>query len=134
MNNKIILLNKKPQNYNMYIIIISFLLFISSLWKIYTYDSYYLTGIITCNEECSIKASIPYNKIDIFNNSKIEYQNKEYEIKEITYEEPYLNNSIPYEDITIKTDINSKDRLINFKIIYNKQRIINKIKNIMKGV
>lgn len=136
MNKKIILLNQRPKNH---IIILVFSLFsfialmlLSCFYKIY--DSYYLVGLISCEKECSIRISIPYNKVDILEqNSHIEYLNKAYKITSVEYGEPYLDNGIPYEDITLKTNLKSKDKIINFKILYNKQRIIKKIKKLMEG-
>ena len=97
-------------------------------------DSYYVTGLINSDKECVITISFPYDKVDILKqNPHIEYLNKEYNINSITYNDPYLNSEIPYEDINITTDLTSKDQIINLKILYNKQRVIKKIKNIIKG-
>lgn len=136
MNKKIYLLNLYPQKHHFtnYLFIILIILSIPLSHKIKIYDSYYTTGIISCNEECIITVSFPYDKVDILKqNPHIEYLNHKYEIKEIIYNEPYLNNQVPYEDITLKTNLSSKDYIINFKILYNKQRIIEKIKAIIKG-
>lgn len=135
MNKRIILLNLNPKSYNS-ILILTIILIISMLLSYFykIYDSYYLTGIISCQNECSIKVTIPYNKVDIFKyNPHIEYINKDYKIKEVIYEEPYLDNGVPYEDIVIKTNIKSEDKIINFKILYNKQRVLKKILNLMEG-
>ena len=137
MNKKIYLLNLYPNNHNLFsfLFIILFILLVPLSFFIKIYDSYYTTGLISCNnDECSITISLPYDKVEILKQTPhIEYLNREYEITSIEYNEPYLNNQIPYEDIIIKTNLSSKDQIINFKILYNKQRIIRKIINIVKG-
>lgn len=136
MNKKIYLLNLYPHRHRLIsIIVILVVLTIIPLSNfIKLYDSYYTTGLISCNEECSITVSLPYDKVDILKqNPHLEYLNKEYKINKITYNEPYLDNQIPYEDVIIYTDLNSEDKIINFKILYNKQRIISKIKKMIKG-
>lgn len=134
MIQKIILLNQKPKNTP----IISFLFLLICIitltlsFCIKTYDIYSTTGLIECNETCKISLTMPYNKIDIIStSSKIKYLNQQYEISNIKYEEPYLNNNVPYEDIVIETNLNSQNKIINFQILSNKQRIITKIKNII---
>lgn len=134
MIQKLILLNQKPKNTP----IISFLFIIICIitlclsYFIKTYDIYPTTGIINCAESCKISLTIPYDKIDfIKDDSKLKYLNQEYEIINITYDEPYLNNNIPYEDINIETNLTSQDKIINFQILSNKQRIITKLKNII---
>ncbi len=136
MINKIIFLNLTPKKhlfiYSISITCIFIIGLLSS--KLKTYDSYYVTGLVSCDKNCSITVSFPYDKVDILKeNPHIEYLNKEYEITSIIYSEPYLNDQIPYEDIKLITDLQSADPIINFKILYNKQRIISKIKNIVKG-
>lgn len=136
MNSKIALLDKSP-NRHVLIVFVSLIIFLIILffsYKIYTYDSFKLTGLITCDSECVIKATIPYNYVDFLTkNSKIDYQNNAYEILDVVYEEPYLNEGVVYENVNIKTNIVSQSRIINFKVIYNKQRILRKIINMMEG-
>jgi len=135
MVNDILLYYKKPHlNICILIIIILFMLTLIILsYKIKTFDYYKVVGIIECEDKCTIKFSLPYNKIDILSKSpKILYQNKEYNIEDISYSEPYLNNDIPVEDIELISNIKKDDNLIEFSIIYNKQRIINKIKNLIE--
>ena len=134
MTNKIIFLNQKPKNHPLIYCVFS-LLSLTSLFLSYfikTYDSYKTYGIVKCDTKCSVNITLPYNKVNILNKeSKIKYLNKEYNIEEIIYEEPYLNNEIPYQDINIVLEITGKDKIIEFQILYNKQRIINKIKEII---
>ena len=136
MNKKIYLLNLYPHKHRLISIIVILvgltIIPLSNFIKLY--DSYYTTGLISCNEECSITVSLPYDKVDILKqNPHLEYLNKEYKINKITYNEPYLDNQIPYEDVIIYTNLNSEDKIINFKILYNKQRIISKVKKMIKG-
>lgn len=133
MIEKEILLNELPKKHVLvYIIcfIIGIAFFIIS-YTIETYDTYKATGIIDCEQEtCQISITLNYNDIDILSqNPKIEYGKQEYDIVETIYEEPYLNNNIAYQDIQLRTNLQEQNRIINFTILYNKQRIINKIKN-----
>lgn len=135
MPNKIIMLNKKPKNYIVIYIIFITLLLTSILlsYKIKTYDSKNITGLIECSDTCKISITLQYNEIELLSkNPQIEYLNKKYNIENIEYNEPYLNNNIPYQDIILTSNLNLKEtRIINIKIIYNKQRITTKIKNII---
>ena len=122
---------KKPRvNYLIYItfILMTFILLYISI-KYYTYDIKEILLINECDEECVLKTSLDYESQKIFNkNSIIEYDNKEYKINEIEYDEPYLVNGVPTTDITIKTDIKEDKKIIKVEVKYNKQRIIKKIK------
>lgn len=135
MPSKIILLNQKPKNKKIIYITFTIISLTSILLscKIKTYDSKSITGLSECQEECVIKFSMPYNEIEILSKeTKLEYQNILYSINDIKYQEPYLNNNIPYQDIEIITSLNlEKNKILNFKLLYNKQRIITKIKNII---
>lgn len=135
MIKKLLLLNQKPKkNLVIHLIFISLLIaFLIIAYNYNTYDVYQTTGIMKCeNNDCYITITMIYDKIDILNqNPKIEYLNKIYDIKSITYEEPYLNNNIAYQDINITTNLQVNNQIINFKILYNKQRIITKIKEIL---
>lgn len=136
MNKKIYLLNLTPHKYNKlvlsFLIIFIFILPILSFVKIY--DSYYTTGLISCDTECNITITLPYDKVNILSQEpRLSYLNNEYDILSLEYNEPYLDNQIPYEDIIIKTNLNSQEKIINFKILYNKQRVIKKIKKIIEG-
>lgn len=133
MLNKLILLNKKPNKHQkLYItIIILIIVFLIYCIRNYTYNSYQTTGIIKCEDDCYINITLPYDKVDILSkNPIIKYQNKTYKIDKILYKEPYLDHEIAYQDIEIESFI-KEERIINFNILYNKQRIITKIKNII---
>ncbi len=134
MRHKIILLSASPKKHPV-IYVIFFIILITSLslsFFIKTYSTYQTTGIIKCESTCEISITLPYNKTDILNgDSKIRYLNQEFEIEEVSYEEPYLNNGTPYEDVTIKANIKTQSKIVNFQILYNKQRIIEKIKEIL---
>lgn len=127
------LLNIQPKHpYLITLITLSFIILIIILYKVHTYDSVATTGIITCNETCEIKLTLPYDKIAILNSHpSLTFNNETYNIDNIVYGEPYLNNNIVYQDITITTNLYSDNPLINFKILNNRQRIITKIKNVI---
>ena len=118
----------KKSIYLIFIVIIISLLYYST--KNYTYDIKEILFINECNEnECLLKTTLDYEEQKIINNKTIfVYKNKEYNVDNIEYEEPYLSNETPVTDITIKTDIKTDEKIIKVKVKYNKQRIIKKIK------
>jgi len=137
MTNKQILLYKNNKNHLIFYVLFHILTINLILLSLFvdTYDSMKITGILKCEEDCSITVNLPYDKVDIFReDSKIKYLNKEYKIENILYEEPYLEKEIPYQNVIIQTGLRNEEKIINFHILYNKQRIIKKVKNIvMKG-
>ncbi|MBQ4030307.1 MAG: hypothetical protein II625_01020 [Bacilli bacterium] len=125
---------KKPQKhliiYIVFIVSISVLIYISI--KYYTYDTKELILIQECEEECHLKTTLNYEEQTIFEKDTIiKYKNKNYKIDEINYEEPYLVNGIPVSDVIIKTNINDDKKVLKIEVKYHKQRIINKIKEIL---
>lgn len=125
---------KKPQKhliiYIVFIVSILVLIYISI--KYYTYDTKELILIQECEEECYLKTTLNYEEQTIFEKDTIiKYKNKNYKIDEINYEEPYLVNGIPVSDVIIKTNINDDKKVLKIEVKYHKQRIINKIKEIL---
>lgn len=134
MISKTFLISQQPKNHKVIHIII-FIITITSIIFSYsykTYNSLNIIGIYKCDEYCYIDSTLSYNDIiKIDNPTIIEYNNKKYKIEDIIYSEPYLNNNIAYQDIKIKSNLNTKEKIINIKILYKKQRIITKIKNLI---
>lgn len=124
----------KPQCKIFIYIIVSLLFLIIPFLFLKTYSTYKVTGVLEClDDTCIIKLTIPYNKLCILDyNPQIEYLNKKYDIKNTSRSEAYLNNNIPVVDVTITVDYISDNDVIEFKFIYNKQRIITKIIDFMK--
>ncbi len=136
MKNKIYMLNLKPTKIILVNIIMYLYIIISLIisYNIKTYTSLKLTGILNCDNTCIIDTTLSYEYISKINkNSKISSNNKSYKIENIEYSEPYLNNNIAYQDIKLVTNIKEDNKIIEFKILYNKQRILTKIINIIKG-
>lgn len=136
MYNKLYLLNEQPKKNLIKIpIIILIITFIIFIYRYKTYNSFLTTGFIKCDNKCYINISLPYDKADkITLNSKIEYLNNIYNIEKIEFKEPYIENNIAYQDIKIYSELQTEKRIINLKLLYNKQRIITKIKElILKG-
>lgn len=134
MLNKLILLNEKPKNYPiLFLVILIFIIAFILSYKLKAYDSYQITGLVECTDSCYITFSLPYDKVTMLSEyPSIKYLNNIYEINKIEYSSPYLNNNIPYEDIKLYSNINfNGEKIINFNILYNKQRIIRKIINIV---
>lgn len=136
MSNKVVLLNKKVKSHLIiYLIIFIFFLTLTSLsYFIKTYDLLNVTGISECEEMCTINFSFPYSNVNVleYDDLRLIYMDEIYEIKEIIYSEPYLNNGVPFQDIELVTSISGEsEKIINFRLLYNKQRIIEKLKNVI---
>lgn len=126
------ILYSKPK-VNLYIFILLILFSFLPLLK-NTYSSYKAVGLLKCEENtCTIELSMSYKELNILDqNPQISYLNKKYKINDITRGEPYLNNNIPFVDVILTTDYISDSNVIEFNLIYNKQRIGKKIIDIMK--
>ncbi len=136
MDQRTILLNKQAKNHFIfYIFSILFVIFLVIFsYKKYSYNILQVTGLYNCDEVCGIMITLPYDKIEhIDKDIKIKYQDKIYRVDNIIYSEPYLNKEIPYQDITIVSKLVSDEKIINFKILYDKKRIIIKIKDLVIG-
>ena len=128
-----LLINEKTKKHPFLIIIFSLLILITFLfYHIKAYSSISVTGLMECGEKTNISFTLPYKQVDkITKEAKISYKNKEYVIESIAFEEPYLDHNIPYQDILITTNLVCEEKIVNFKINYNKQRILTKIKQII---
>ena len=124
MIDRMILLNKKPnKSYIIIIIIASSLIILLSSIFIKTYTITKTIGYITCEDECYLNISLPYNKLNILNKETIlEIDKDKYKIDEIEY----LNIELPYQNVRIKTNIR-EEKIVEVKLLNNKQRIIKKI-------
>lgn len=135
MISKVLLLNKSPKKHPLiFLIFVSFILGLLTLTIVMrTFDTLEVSGIVVCEESCVISLTLPYNKVDVMarDDLKIEYDESMYEVQDILFDEPYLNGEVPCQDIKIKTDLESEERIINFKLLYKKERIIKKIKNVV---
>ena len=136
MYKRINLLSTKPNTSKITIIIIIFFIFlliISIKYKVYS--SYKVSGVIVCDDKCYIETNLSSNQSKLINkNINIVYENQTYEVKEIFLEDIIDNNGIIYLRVKLDTNLNiEKNSIIDFKIIYDQQRIITKLKNIMKG-
>lgn len=123
----------KPRiNPFIYIIFIALLiLIVYYMFHIQVYNTKEIVGINECNNNsCQIKFTLTYDETDVLNKKpQISYLGKTYQIEQISYEEPYLSNGIPVEDIAIKTSLQSDDKMLSIKLIYQKQRIIDLLKS-----
>ena len=130
-NNKEAFIKLKPKGLFMifiFLTLILLVLFISS-FKIKMYDNYQTKGYVNNTGVKEITTFIPTNinieKIQI-NNKVIDYKIIE---KEVILDE---ENYISYLKIVFKTDTSYEDKsIVDLNIYYNKQRIIEKIKEKM---
>jgi len=103
-------------------------------FKIKTYDLYPIYAEVT--EDSSLKITMNYEDLEYLNkNTKIKYQNKYYDIQNISYEDIYIEGNIPYETINITVKLNlDGEKLVKVNLANNYKRIITKItKNIIGG-
>lgn len=128
-----LLKNKKPRNYPIYLIFIVIIILLLSSYNTFIYDKINTIAITNYNNNiCNLNIKLPYTKVNNLEESIIEYNNNKYEINKVSYNESIIENDIIYEDITLTTNINCKNKIIKINILNNKQRIINKIINIIK--
>lgn len=135
MHNKDILYFKTPKKTKLpYLIFFSLIILIILSYHIKIYDAYKTIGIATCDNKCEIEINISNINSEILNNKlELEYKNKKYKVFKIITKDIYLENNIFYQKIIIETELILNDsNFIEFKLIYNKQRIVDKIINILK--
>lgn len=125
--------NKKPRNYPIYLIIVIIIILLFISYNIFTYDKINTIAITDYDKSiCTLNIKLPYTKINNLEESLIEYNNIKYKINEVSYNETIIENETIYENISLNTNINCKNKIVKINIINNKQRIINKIINIIK--
>ncbi len=136
MYKKISLLSSKPRTSKLTFLItilILVTLFISYKFKIYS--TYKNLAIISCEEKCYIETSIPSTKSSLLDKElELEYENKRYKVNNVYIEDIIEQDNLIYLKIKIDSDLNlEKNKIINIKLLYDQQRIISKVKTIMKG-
>ena len=135
MHNSNILYFKTPKKNKLpYLIFFSLIILIILSYHIEIYDTYKTIGIATCNDRCEIEINISSINSEIINNKlELEYKSKKYKVFKIITKDIYLENNIVYQKLIIETElILNSNNFIEFKLLYNKQRIINKIIDILK--
>lgn len=128
------LLSLKPERrtFSLVLFIGAFVAISLVLFKVKTFDSVLATGIVTCGEVCQVELTLSYDKTDaLSNNPFISYNNEKYDIWNITYNEPYINGEMVYQDVKFETNLHSDKNLVNFKILSNRERIVDKVKRII---
>ena len=136
MYKKISLLSSKPKTSKLTVLIIIFILvalFIS--YKLKIYSTYKNLALISCEDKCFIETSIPSTKSSLLDKERqLEYNNQKYKVNKVYLEDIIEEKNQLYLKIKIDSDLNlEKNKIINIKLLYDQQRIITKIKNIMKG-
>lgn len=130
---KNILLYQKTNKHLLYLFFL-FLLFILILILLTEdEDSYELVGLKNSNDTNLVDIIIPYNKVNIFEGKiYIIYNHEKHYIKDIKYGEVNIIDNIPYINLSLQLDFEIDKEVINFRVFYNRQKIINKIKKIIK--
>lgn len=136
MLNKEALLQKKYNHkiFQNLLIFIPLILIIAVTYKIKSYDLYPIYAEIIEND--FLKITLNYEDLEYINqDTKIKYHNQYYDIKDISYGDIYIEGNIPYETITINTNLNlNGEKLVKINLANNYKRIIIKIKeNILGG-
>lgn len=94
------------------------------------YSSFEFTGISSNNE---IVASIPYENVGILTSNEILYiDENDYDYEILLLEELFLNGDDYYQTIvlSVQADIMENEVLV-FKILYDKEKVIKKIINLI---
>ena len=133
MQEKLYLLYTKNNKHFIHLFFL-FLLFILIL-ILFTYDvdSYHLVGLKNSNDTNHLDIVIPYDKTNIFEGKiYVVYNHQKYYIEDIKYGEINLINNIPYINVELKMNFEIDKEVIDFQVFYNRRRIIDKIKNIIK--
>ena len=55
-----------------------------------------------------------------------------YNVNILRVDEPYLNNNVAFQDVYIESDIDSYNKVLEVNLIYNEQRIIEKILDVFR--
>ena len=130
-NNKTSFLKLKPRK-TIYILLFFIIIIIFTLIRISfikVYDNYLTKGYITCNDKCFLTTFLPSN----IEYQKITFNNKNYKYK-------ILTNEISFDEANMislrKLEIEVKHEYLNEEIVdinfyYNKQRIVEKVKEDM---
>ena len=133
MNNKVILLNKKPNKHYLYLLLIFLIFILILICTIHDFDSYKVVGLKNSNDTNKVSITIPYNKIDIFDYKLyVLYKNQKHYITDIKYGEVVFEDNVPFINVELTLDFDIDTEVVNFKILYNKERIIKKIIRIVK--
>ena len=136
MYKKISLLSSKPKTSKITSLIIIFILVLLIIsYKLKIYSVYKTLAVINCEDICYIETSIPSTKSELTEKEiKIEYDNHKYKVNKVYIEDIIEQNNQLYLKLKIDSTIPAeRNKIINIKILYNEQRIITKLKNIMKG-
>ncbi len=127
--NNYIFINKKPKY--KYLIIMTILLIITIIFFLNTtsYDIEEYDTLITCENTCNIK-------LEQFDIAKRNYEyliinNKKITIKDITYQSPYINETVNKiaQEITISFEHSNdikNNQLTTIKLLSNKDTLLNK--------
>lgn len=132
MENRIVLLHKK---YKIKKLLSSLILLplVFILFFVKVHSSYKVVCILNCEDVCSYTFSLPYDKSNILDSDfKINYNNKMYNVNILRVDEPYLNNNVAFQDVYIESDIDSYNKVLEVNLIYNEQRIIEKILDVFR--
>ena len=136
MYKKISLLSSKPKTSKITSLIIIFILVLLIIsYKLKIYSVYKTLAVINCEDTCYIETSIPSTKSELIDKYiLIEYDNHKYQVNKVYLEDIISENDQLYLKVKIDSNLTTeKNKIINIKILYDKQRIITKLKNIMKG-
>ncbi len=133
MIEKLILLNQKPKK-NLFILLATLIIIslVISSYFIKTYDVYKTYGYITCDDNCYINLSLSYDNLNkLTTKTLLEIDKEITKIDDIEYLDISLENEIPYQNVRIKT-VKDKNKIIEIKLLNNKQRIIKKLYDLIK--
>ena len=125
-------LSRSKNNQTPILLILTIIFFILLLFYFInsktTYSVKTLVGEVECDEECIIKSLLNYEDTSLIDQELyIEYENNRYKVNEIHAVNTEVLDNNAFEEIELKTDLKTKNKIIKYKILYSHKRIIQKI-------
>ena len=125
-------LSRSKNNQTPILLILTIIFFILLLFYFInsktTYSVKTLVGEVECEEDCIIRSSINYEDTSLIDQELyIEYDNNRYKVNDINVINTEVLDNYAYEEVELKTNLKTKNKIIKYKILYEPKRIIQKI-------
>ena len=122
-------IDNKPLKHHEILIVIIMIIVITTFSYMNTYD---IHEYIAYQEDNSIKVIIPYYDKQVFKDAYVLIKDTKYRIKDVKYSEITLIEDKYIYEVTFQIETSIEEEIFNIKVLNNKQRIYQKIKNIIK--
>lgn len=123
--------NLKYKSHSLRYVILLFIILAFLIFSVKVFDSCKTVGVYD-EEEGILRFSIPYDKVKLIDdNVKILYDNEFLTFEDLHFLEVHIDNGIVMQDFS--AEIESKEtKVMDLKIMNNKQRLVKKIYSLMK--